>query len=146
MGLLKAEQGDPASGERYLRAALQHDPMLAEAAYNLSVLLSKDRLDEAITWARKAADLRPREPKYSYTLAFFHIQQGEHEQAVAVLQGITVRHPGYLDAYLLLGDIYEKQGKLKEAESVYRKALSQPEMPIRVRHLLDAKLKRLSDR
>ncbi len=146
MGLLKAEQGDPASGERYLRAALQHDPMLAEAAYNLSVLLSKDRLDEAVMWARKAADLRPRDPRYLYTVGFYHNRRGDHEKAKGVLQDVIHRHPTYPDAYVLLGDIYEKQGQLKEAESVYRKALSQQNMSEQVRGFLDAKLKRLSGR
>jgi hypothetical protein len=29
-------------------------------------------------------------------------------------------HPGYADAYLFLGDIYESQGKLDEAKATYR--------------------------
>ena len=59
MGLLKAEQGDVSAAEKYLRKAFEHDPQRAEAAYNLAVILSRDRMGEAVTWARKAAELRP---------------------------------------------------------------------------------------
>ena len=71
MGLLKAEQNDLKGAEKYLRAALKADPQMAQAAYNLCVITAKDRLDEAVTWCRKAAELRPQEPKYAYTLAFY---------------------------------------------------------------------------
>jgi len=42
----------------------------AQAAYNLCVVTSKDRMDEALTWCRKATNLRPEEPRYGYTYAF----------------------------------------------------------------------------
>jgi len=144
LGLLKAELGDLAAAEKHLRAAVEYDPKLAEAAHNLGVLLSKDRLDEAITWGRRAADLRPREPRYAYTLGHYYDRQGNLAQAIAVLQGVIDRQPGYPDAYLLLGEIYEKQNKRAEAAEIYRKALSRQEMPVQVRWLLDEKLKNLS--
>jgi tetratricopeptide (TPR) repeat protein len=144
MGLLKAEQGDASGAEEHLRRALQSDPKLAEAAYNLSVLLSKDRLDEAVSWGKMAAELRPREPKYAYTLGFYYDRQGDLDHAVTVLQGLIDRHPPYPNAYLLLGDIYERQGKPAEAADIYRKALSRSEMPMQIRHFFDTKLKSLS--
>jgi len=42
---------------------------------------------------------------------------------VKVLRNITGKVPAYGDAYLLMGEIYEKQGKKKEAETIYREAL-----------------------
>jgi len=144
MGLVKAEQGDLPAAEQYLRKALQHDPMLAEAAYNLSVILSKDRTDEAITFARKAVELRGREPKYAYTLAFFFYQRGDVDEATKVLQQVVRRHPAYADSYFLLGEMYERQRRIAEAESLYRQGLSQEGMSAQARRLLDAKLKRLA--
>src|SRR5208337_3215566 len=67
MGLLKAEQSDPKGAEQYLNNAIKADPQMAQAAYDLCVITSKDRISEAITWCRKAAKLRPEEPKYAYT-------------------------------------------------------------------------------
>jgi len=86
MGLLKAEQGDLPVAEKHLRAALASDPLMGEAAYNLSIILATDRLDEAIFWCRKAVELRPREAKYLYTLAFYHQQKGESIEAVKLLR------------------------------------------------------------
>ncbi len=110
MGLLKAELKDPKGAEAHLRKALESDPQMAQAAYNLCIIASKDRLDEAVSWCRKAADLRPREPKYAYTLAFFLYQKGDRDDAVRTLQGILVKHPQYKDAEMLLEEI-TKGGK-----------------------------------
>ncbi len=63
MGLLKAEQNDLKGAEKHLKAALKADPQMAQAAYNLCVITAKDRLNEAVTWCRKASELRPQEPK-----------------------------------------------------------------------------------
>jgi tetratricopeptide (TPR) repeat protein len=109
MGLLKAEQNDLPKAEQYLRAALKEDPTLAVAAYNLCVITSKDRINEAVTWCRKAAELRPQEPKYAYTLAFYLIQKGDRDEAVRTLKAIIEKYPGYKDAEMLLKEISKKQ-------------------------------------
>jgi tetratricopeptide (TPR) repeat protein len=109
MGLLKAEQNDLPKAEQYLRAALKEDPTLAVAAYNLCVVTSKDRINEAVTWCRKAAELRPQDPKYAYTLAFYLNQKGDREEAVRTLRAIIEKYPGYKDAEMLLKEISKKE-------------------------------------
>ncbi|MEJ2033539.1 MAG: hypothetical protein P8Y63_10970, partial [Deltaproteobacteria bacterium] len=89
----------------YLKKAVQADPQMAQAAYNLCVITAKDRLNEAISWCRKATDLRPEEPKYGFTLAFYLNQRGERDEAVRALQTIVAQHPGYKDAEMLLQEI-----------------------------------------
>jgi tetratricopeptide (TPR) repeat protein len=144
MGLLKAEQNDMKGAEKYLKAALKADPRMAQAAYNLCVVLSKDRLSEAVAYCRKATDLRPQEPRYAYTLAFYLRQKGDSNGAAIVLEGLINRVPAYGDAYLLLGDIYEKQGKKKEAEAIYLEALGKEGLSRNDRIRIDAKLKALA--
>jgi tetratricopeptide (TPR) repeat protein len=144
MGLLKAEQNDMKGAEKYLKAALKADPRMAQAAYNLCVVLSKDRLSEAVAYCRKATDLRPQEPRYAYTLAFYLRQKGDSNGAAIVLEGLINRVPAYADAYLLLGDIYEKQGKKKEAEAIYLEALGKEGLSRNDRIRIDAKLKALA--
>jgi len=144
MGLLKAEQKDLLSAEKELRAALGIDPMLAEAAYNLSIILAKDRPDEALIWARKAAENRPDDPKYAYTLAFYEQQRGNTADAVKVLEDLIRRHPSYVNAYVLLGDMYEKQGRTKEAVNAYQRVLATGGLSPRDRLFIEAKLKKLS--
>ena len=111
MGLLKAEENDLVTAEKHLRAALKTDPQMAQAAYNLCVILSKDRLDEAVDFCRKAAEIRPDMPRYAFTLAFYQQQKGDLPGAASVLDGLITKYPAYADAYVLLGGIYEKQGK-----------------------------------
>jgi tetratricopeptide (TPR) repeat protein len=123
LGLLMAERGEATQAEKYLRTALKTDPDFAEAAFNLSVLISRDRLKETIELSRKASKLRPDQPRYAYTYAFYLNQSGNVKGASQELQQLIRRHPVYIDAHMLLGMIYEKQGKLNDARVLYLKAL-----------------------
>ena len=89
----------------HLKKAFKTDPQMAQAAYNLCIITAKDRIDEAVTWCRKASDLRPEEPKYAYTLAYYLDQKGESAQAVRILKSLIEKYPGYKDAEMLLEEI-----------------------------------------
>jgi tetratricopeptide (TPR) repeat protein len=140
VGLLKAEQNDMQGAEAHLRAALKADPQMAQAAYNLCVILSKDHLDEAIGFCRQAADLRPQDARYAYTLAFFQQQKGDSSGAAKVLHDLIGRTPAYADAYLLLGGIYEQQGNKAKAEEVYSQCLAAEGIPDSQKSRMKARL------
>jgi tetratricopeptide (TPR) repeat protein len=105
MGLLKAEKKEPKEAEQYLKKAIKADPQMAQAAYNLCIITSKDRIGEAVTWCRRAADLRPQEPRYAFTLAFYQNRKGDKDEAVKTLKAILEKYPGYRDAEMLLKEI-----------------------------------------
>ncbi len=105
MGLLKAGQNEREAAETYLKTAFAADPQMAQAAYNLCIITAKDRLDEAVVWCRKASDLRPQEPKYAYTLAFYLNQQGDKDAAIKTLEALLVKVPQHKDAERLLKEI-----------------------------------------
>ena len=105
MGLLKAEENDPGQAEMYLKQAIKADPQMAQAAYNLCIITSKDRISEAVDWCRKAVELRPQEPKYAFTLAFYLNQKGDRAEAVRTLKEIVRKYPGFKDAEMLLKEI-----------------------------------------
>jgi len=128
LGLLQAERGRTEEAEKELRLSLQLDPRLASAAYNLGLLIIKDRPDEGLSFCRKAHELSYNNPKYSYTLAFYQAQKGDRKGAVKTLRETVKRHPDHIDAVLLLGEIYERDGKKEDAKEVYRKALSTGEL------------------
>ena len=140
MGLLKAEQNDMQGAEAHLRAALKADPQMAQAAYNLCVVLSRDRLDEAVGFCRQAAELRRDVPKYTYTLAFFEQQTGDTAGATAALHDLIARYSAYADAYLLLGGIYEEQGNKSKAEEVYNQGLAAEGIPDSQKYRMKARL------
>jgi tetratricopeptide (TPR) repeat protein len=144
LGLLLAERGRTKDAEKELRAALQLDPRLAPAAYNLGLLIIKERPDEGLSFCRKAHELSPNDPKYSYTLAFYQVQKGDWKGAVKTLRETLKRHPGHIDAVLLLGEIYERDGKKEDAKEVYRKALSMGELSERDSLRLRVKLQSLT--
>ena len=140
MGLLKAEQNNLQEAESYLRKAFQEDPSMAQAAYNLSIITAQDRIKEAVEWGRKAKALRPREPKYAYTLAYYENQSGDRDAAAKILQDLLTEYPGYADAFMLLGFIYEKEGNIDAAAKVYEKALENDEVPPARRGVLEKRL------
>jgi predicted Zn-dependent protease len=105
MGLLKAEKNDPKQAEKYLKKAIKADPQMAQAAFNLCIITAKDRINEAVTWCRKAADLRTQDPDYAYTLAFYLNQKGDKAEAVKILNALVVQYPNYKDAGMLLKEI-----------------------------------------
>jgi tetratricopeptide (TPR) repeat protein len=144
LGLLLAEQGQKTQGEQRLRAALKADPNLAEAAYNLGVLLAPARLAEGLEFLRRADRLRPHHPRYAYSLAFYQRRQGDAEGAAAVLNALIQRHSDFAEAYLLLGEIYEKQGKAPEAKAYYLKALEIPDLTQDRRRHFQLRLQKLS--
>jgi tetratricopeptide (TPR) repeat protein len=140
MGLLMAETNKPQAAKKYLHAALKTDPNMAEAAYNLGVLYAHENIDEAIRWSQKAAEQRSHLPKYAYTYAFYLNLNGQVESAVKVLKGIIEHHSFQMDAYLLLGDIYERQKNFKEAEAVYLRALDKESINPQIRRTFEARL------
>lgn len=140
MGLLKAEENDLGAAERHLRAAFKADPQMAQAAYNLSLILSKDRLDEAMDFCGKAVELRPDQPRYAFTLAFFKQRKGDPVGASQLLEDVIAKYPAYADPYLLLGGIYEKQGKKGDAAAVYSKGLAEKDVPIQYKGLMKNRL------
>jgi len=111
MGLLKAEKNDLKEAEKYLKKAFKSDSQMAQAAYNLCVITAKDRIGEAVAWCRKASDLRPQEPKYAFTLAFYLNQKGDRNAAVKTLKTILETHPQYKDAEMLLKEISKVEPK-----------------------------------
>jgi Flp pilus assembly protein TadD len=129
MGLIKAEKNDFIAAEKYLRAALRTDPHMAQAAYNLAIILSKDRLDESIIYCKKAATLRPYDSKFAYTAAYFQERSGDLSGAASQLNNLLRRNPNYRDAYILLGDVLERLERKVEAETAYNRGLSLQNLP-----------------
>ena len=139
LGLLLGEQGRLPEAEGALRAALKSDPQMAAAAFNLGVILGDKNLDEAIVWCQKAHVLRPTDPKYAHTLAFYQRKKGDVDGAVALLQSVIQTEPTYADAYLLLGQIHEERRDLPAAAKVYLDASKIATLPPAMRSQLEAK-------
>jgi Tfp pilus assembly protein PilF len=95
--------------EKAFRTAFKADPRSAQAAYNLGVMLSKDQPKEALTWCRRAAELRPENPQYGYTYAFYLYHAGQLDEALKVLRAVRQRHPAHKDSLLLERQLLQEQ-------------------------------------
>ena len=138
LGLLLGEEGRVKEAEQALRTALQTDPQMAAAAYNLGVILSQRNVEQAIVWLRKSHALRPADPKYAYTLAFYLRQRGDTEEAIKLLREVVQLAPHDGDAYLLLGEIYKNRRDFPAAARAYRDALKSDSLTPELRKHLEA--------
>lgn len=146
LGLLLAERERLDEAEDRLRRALRADPSFAQAAYNLALLVGRRDLEEALTLARRAAELAPDEPRYAYLLGLYLHRKGDSEAAIKVLAAAISAHPGYADAYLLLAAVYEQTGRPGEARNVYAEALNAADLPPGARQEIEARLAALNGR
>jgi tetratricopeptide (TPR) repeat protein len=133
LGLLLAERGKRGDAEEALRAALAADPGMAPAAYNLAVMVGDRSPRKAVELARKAASRAPGETRYGWTLAFFQSRAGDLDGAVATLERLLWTDPAYGDAYLLLGEVYERQQRSADAASLYARAQGVAALPQELR-------------
>ncbi len=144
LGLLLGEMGHFEEAVSYLQKAAQLDPESAVAAYNLGVLDAKSgKMNSAIEYLRRAYKLQPENPQYGYSLAFYLLQSGNSSEPVPILQRIVRQKTPYIDAISLLGEIYLKQGKTKEARKLYEGALKNGQLSGEESGLLEGKIKDL---
>lgn len=108
----------------YLRA-IESDPKAADAYNNLAWLAMQQgkRKDEAVTWAGKAAQLKPDSPAYLDTLGWAYQNRGELDKAAETLRKAVSLQPALADAQYHLGIVYAVQGRKVEAVSALRRAL-----------------------
>ncbi len=125
LGLLLAEMGRLDEAEATLKKALSANPEgQAVAAKNLSVIVGqRGDFKNAVTYAETAWKIRPNDPVYGYTLAFYQVQNDQQQKAVETLKKVLVIKPDYTDARQLLADIYIKGGKVNLAVEQLKEAL-----------------------
>ncbi|MBN2319057.1 MAG: tetratricopeptide repeat protein [Acidobacteria bacterium] len=146
LGLLLGETGRFEEAGRYLQKALKMDPESAVAAYNLGVIHAQSgQIDSAIDYLRRAYKLQPANPQYGYSLAFYLQQDGNISNSVEILQRIVRQETPHIDAILLTGEIYLKQGKIKEARTLYQRTISSGRLSPEESGLLESRIAALPE-
>lgn len=141
LGLLLGETGSFGEAAFHLQKAAELDPQSAVAAYNLGVVNAKlGKMNYAIHYLRRAQQLQPGNPQYGYSLAFYLLQSGNTSNAAKLLEQIVRQKAPHIDAISLLGEIYSKQGRTKEARSLYQQALESGMFPAQETELLRDRL------
>jgi len=146
LGLLLGEMGRLEEAGTYLKKACGLDPESAVAAYNLGLIHAQmGRIEPAIDHLRRAYKLKTENSQYGYSLAFYLDQSGNTPDSVDILRRIVRQETPYVDAILLLGEIYSKQGKTKEARTLYRRALESGRLSSEEGGLLESRIAALPE-
>ena len=141
LGLLLGEMGQLEEAASHLQKAAELDAASAVADYNLGIIDAKlGRIASAIDDLRRAYGLQPDKPQYGYSLAFYLLQSGNSSASVRILQRIVRHEPPYIDAISLLGETYLKQGRIREARTLYRHALESGGLSAEESKLLESKI------
>jgi tetratricopeptide (TPR) repeat protein len=145
LGLLLGEMGRFQEAGSALQKAVELDPKSAVAVYNLGMVNAElKRLDPAIDYLRRAYGLEPENAQYGYSLAFYLERSGKTSDSVDILRRIVRQETPYVDAIFLLGDIYLKQGKIKEARTLYQRVLDRGRLSPEEREFLKSRITELS--
>ncbi len=130
IALLDAEFGKLDEAETHLRAALAADPQMAQAAYNLGVLLMRANKHEGFDWLGKAARLVPENWNYTSSYLYFLNQAGRTAETEPLLIEIIGTGRASAEAYFTLASNYQRDGRIDEATETYRKAKLDPRLPM----------------
>jgi tetratricopeptide (TPR) repeat protein len=141
----KGKAVDYPSLERKFKAAMEADPNLAEADYNLGVISERQgKKDEAKNWYRSALKKKPSLRQASENLAVMAQNEGDVAGAVTLYQDVLKRYPDDAASRARLAEIYRQTGNHERALEFARGALmrdpqSTTALKVMMRSYLDRK-------
>jgi len=104
--------------------AVANAPRNARAHYNLGVALAKcGRVEEALTYSRKALEIEPDFAEAYNNLGTALGQCGRFDEAITCLRRALEIKPDFAEAHNNLGNALAGRGQMDEAIAHYRKAL-----------------------
>jgi len=96
-----------------LRISPQHAPAMMELA---SFALQEGQLDEAVSLARRATDLEPKNPVAHHVLGQALLAGGQLQESAGELETARQLAPGSASIRFRLATVYRKLGRTKDAE------------------------------
>ena len=129
LALMDAEFKNLDATEKHLRAAYKADSNMAQAAYNLGVLLCRKPDEEGFEWLKKATQTAPENWDYLSVRLFF-LEQADRtaEMETALKEAIASEHAPPEAYFTLIGN-YLKAGRKAEALQICKKAKLAPHLP-----------------
>ena len=113
---MQQELGNDQKAIALFRKVLAKEPKCAVANYELSRLMSRNRMtDSAIVYAQRATALAADNKWYQQHLAGLYEQCGDYRRQAAVLETLIKQEPYNLDNYYMLSDAYISADNLPKA-------------------------------
>lgn len=123
-GIDAGKRGDLEEAARLLGRAVELNPALVDAHFNLAVALARlGRMDTAIATMQEVLRLQPNDFDAHRLLATWLSGQGRQSEAVAHLERATALDVHSRDAWLKLAQGYEAAGRPQAAVGAYRRVL-----------------------
>jgi len=124
LGIVLAEDGDPAGAEVQFRAALALAPDFATVHVNLgNVLLKQGRLPEAVANYRTALRFLAQDPDVHEDLGTALLRLGQVEEARGEFTEALRLDPNSSKGHFDMGSALDRQGRFSDAAAQYREAL-----------------------
>lgn len=118
-------RGDLEGAIPLLQRAIQLDPSLADAHYNLAIAYGKlQRIDAAIPAIREAIRLRPDDAEAQMRLGGWLSDRGLYAEASQAYERAATLLMDSREAWLRLAQSYDAAGKARPAVTAYRRVLT----------------------
>jgi tetratricopeptide (TPR) repeat protein len=118
-------KGDNDEAIKQYKIAKELDKKYFDAYLNLSIVYEKEeRTDDALQMASKAAKIAPLDYKGHLLKGRNYRKLKMYEKATKSLEEAIRLKPGNTDIIYEVGLVAEDQGKIKEAEKIYKETLS----------------------
>jgi tetratricopeptide (TPR) repeat protein len=131
IGLLALASAQNAAGnlreaETSIREVLKKEPENPTALNNLGYFLVErgERLPEALNLIKRAVAAEPENSSFLDSLGWAYFRLNQLGEAERNLSEAARRNPNSAAIQEHLGDVYEKQGKIEQAKTAWRKALT----------------------
>ena len=116
------QRGDEPAAERAIRAALACNSQSAAAHHALGLWQVRARQSKAaLASLKKAVELAPAEPRFSYVLAVALAGSGDRDQAIRSLEGALKARPNDANALSALAGYLREAGQSERADEVRHK-------------------------
>lgn len=117
--------GDNEEAIKQLQMAIDLDKKNVSAYFNLGIVYNdEERYDDALKQSNKAVELAPRDYKGHLLEGMIYRKLKMYDEALASLQEADKLMPVNNDIIYEIGRVAEDQGNVKDAEELYKKALS----------------------
>jgi tetratricopeptide (TPR) repeat protein len=117
--------GDNEEAVRQLQTAIDLDKKNVAAYFNLGLVYNdQERYDDALKQSNKVVELAPRDYKGHLLEGMVYRKLKKYKEALASLQEADKLMPVNNDIIFEMGRVAEDQGNVKDAEELYKKAIS----------------------
>ncbi len=140
MGVIKYSQGDLASAENHLLAAVQNNDALSRAHKLLALTqLRLDKPNDVIKLVGTALKKNPKDPELLSLMGISYLKMNDAIEARNYLNQALKFDPKHASSRLALANIYEQEQQHKRAIKIYRAVIDDfPTLSIAYKSLLNA--------